>query len=178
MTTDINSLQVKNDSSLFWTEGVAGAVGGVFGGWATGGSTKEMMYGSGAYFLANLATHAYYANEKNFQAKKGSCYVLKFYKVGGKASKTTYSADGTGLTVDADNTGIPYQVWVGGGSPASGTAGLSSPGANKITSDVAISALAFVAGSMFAGANLKETLGGVAGAVIGTQLVTSYSSSS
>ena len=109
--------------------------------------------------MANMATHAFYSNDSSFDPGKGNKWVIKF------CDKKD----------DASNTGIPYKVWVGGTDPAASTNTLMTKlEIQNITSDVAISTLACVAGLWWSGAHMMQMLGGAAGGALGTQLLASY----
>ena len=152
------SSAVKN-GSFHWKEAAAGGVGAGAGLYVTKASHRQMMWGAGAYFLANMATHAFYATDATFDPGKGNVYAIKFCD--------TKKAVG-------ENTGIPYKVWVGGTTPTTGNTVVGKIDVQNITSDVAISTLACVAGLWYSGAHMMQMLGGAAGGALGSQLMASY----
>ena len=153
-----NSGVVKN-GSFHWREAAAGGVGSGAGLYLTKATHRQMMWGAGAYFLANMATHAFYANDNAFDPGKGNTYAIKFCD----------AKKGAG-----DGTGIPYKVWVGGTTPTTGNTVVGKIDIQNITSDVAISTLACVAGLWYSGAHMMQMLGGAAGGALGTQVLASY----
>jgi hypothetical protein len=139
-------------------DAAAGGVGSGAGLYLTKASHRQMMWGAGAYFLANMATHAFYANNDKFAPGTNTIYAIKF------------------KGADATETGIPYKVWVGGTAPTDKTKNTVLPKieVQNITSDVAISTLACVAGLWYSGAHMMQMLGGAAGGALGSQLMASY----
>ena len=165
--------QQCNSSKILWTEGLGGAAGGAAGAWMTGASHRQLMFGSGAFFLANLGMHAYYADTK-WTDKKDGKYVVKFYKYKGtdkpkKGALVKFIDD-----FDAKDTGVAYTALVGG-CKGTGEGGYVVSDFQVLGADVALSALAGAAGLFYAGANMKEILAGTAGAVVGAQIVSGMS---